>query len=405
MYLNDEEKGMLAGEFGSGTAEAMKLQVALGEAFDAERMVAISRAHVSLAHYPSDVWYTSKLADGGASCRIKPTCNPLYDIRYLEQVGIKDPANEAELLRKLKQTFLKLGITLTYSCTPELQSNVPRFGEYVAFAESSATPYVNAVCGARSNRESAKSALAAAITGRVPLYGFLLDENRRGNILVNVETAISDDFDYHLLGYAASHKMGPGVPVFTGMPKNPSPEELVCFGAQLATGGSVAMYHIAGVTPEAPDLETAFGSKTPVKKLTITDDDLQATKKRLSQGRGPIEFVMLGCPHYSIGQVAEVAQQLKGKKIHPGIAFWVMTSPATRDLAHRMGYLDTINRAGGHVIGGTCADISCWYGLYSGKVGVTDSVKAAYYTPRVDMNFHLKRRHDCIEIALKGGEV
>ena len=404
MYLNDEEKRMLAGDFGSGTAEAMKLQVALGEAFDAERMVEISRAHVSLAHYPSDVWYTSKLAAGGARCRIKPTCNPLYDLHYLENVGIRDPANEAELLRSLKETFIKLGITLTYSCTPEIQSNVPRFGEYVAFAESSATPYVNAVCGARSNRESAKSALAAAITGRAPLYGYLLDENRYGNVLIEVETPINDDFDYHLLGYAASHKMGPGVPVFTGMPMKPSPEELVCFGAQLATGGSVAMYHIVGVTPEAPDLETAFGGKTPEKKLTITARDLQKTQELLSHGSGRIEFVMLGCPHYSIGQVAEVARLLEGKKIHPEVAFWVLTSPATRGLADRMGYLDTINRAGGHIIGGTCADISCWYGLYSGKVGVTDSVKAAYYTPRVDMNFQLKRRYECVEIALRGGE-
>lgn len=405
MYLNDEEKRMLDGEFGDGTVEAMKLQIALGEAFDAARMIEISRAHVALAHYPSDVWYTTKLAAGGARCRIKPTCNPLYDLDYLENVGIRDPANEAELLRKLKETFLKLGITLTYSCTPEIQSNVPRFGEYVAFSESSATPYVNAVCGARSNRESAKSALAAAITGKTPLYGYLLDENRYGNVLIEVETIIKDDFDYHLLGYSASHKMGPGVPVFTGMPRNPSPEELVCFGAQLATGGSVAMYHIVGVTPEASDLETAFGGKTPEKKLTITDRDLQKTQELLSHGRGKIEFVMLGCPHYSIGQVAEVASLLEGKKIHPEVAFWVLTSPATRELADRMGYLDIINRAGGHIVGGTCADISCWYGLYSGKVGITDSVKAAYYTPRVDMNFHLKRRYDCVEIALRGGEV
>jgi predicted aconitase len=112
---------------------------------------------------------------------------------------------------------------------------------------------------------------------------------------------------------------------------------------------------------------------------------------------------MLGCPHYSIGQVEEVARLLEGRQIRPHITFWVLTSPTTRDLAERMGYLDTINRAGGHIIGGTCADISCWYGLYSGKVGVTDSVKAAYYTPRMDMNFQLKRRSACIEIALKGG--
>ena len=396
---------MLDGDFGAGTAEAMKLQVALGDAFGAERMVAVTRVHVSLAHYPSDVWYTAKLVAGGARCRITPTCNPLYDLNYLKQIGIGDTANEAALLQQVEETFLKLGITLTYSCTPALQSNVPRFGEYVAFAESSATPYVNAVCGARSNRESAKSALAAAITGLAPLYGYLLDENRYGDVLIEVETTLRDDFDYHLLGYTAAQKMGQGVPVFTGMPTDPSPEELVSFGAQLATGGSVAMYHIVGVTPEAPDVATACGGRTPERRIAVGATDLQKTRERLSQGQGKIEFVMLGCPHYTIDQIAAVAGELAGRRIQADIALWVMTSPATRELAVRMGYLEIINQAGGHIIGGTCADISCWYGLYSGKVGVTDSVKAAYYTPRMDMKFHLRRRQECLELAINGGTV
>lgn len=404
MQLSKFEQQMISGEFGAGDQEAMKLLVAIGDALGAERMVKISRAHVSFTHFPSDEWYTSKLLAGGAKCRVSPTNNPLYDLDYLEKAGFGDPAGEREHLKSVRETFRKLGITLSYSCTPEIQQNVPRFGEHIAFAESSVTPYVNAVCGARSNRESAKSSFAAAITGRTPLYGFHLDENRYGDTLINVEADITDDFDYHLLGYAASQKMGFGIPVFTGMPMNPTQEELVSFGAQLATGGSVGMYHIVGVTPEAPDQETAFHGNTPQKTLTVTADDLRDVQKKLSKGGEKIDFVMFGCPHYSIAQITEVARGLEGKQIHKDVDFWVLASAATRKLAGEMGFLDTIEKAGGHIIESTCADDSCWHKLYGGgRAGVTDSVKAAYYTPRVGMYFHLRRRSECIEIAIKGG--
>lgn len=403
MYLTSEEKDMLNGTYGAGVAEAMKLLVKLGESMDAERMVPISRAHTSAVHYPSDIWYTSKLVAGGAKCKIPPTINPLYDLDYFEKIGCPDPAGEKNIIQKARQMYHQLGVIPTYSCTPELDINVPRYGEYVAFAESSATPFVNAVCGARSNRESAKTALAAAITGCVPLYGYLLDENRYGTVLIEVSASIKTALDYNLAGYAIGEKMGAGVPVIIGLPKNPLPEELLNLGTQLATSSSIAMYHVVGVTPEAPDIETAFGGKAVTRKISITDSDLQAVKIKLSCASGPIDFVMLGCPHYTLGQLIKVANQLEGEKVNATVALWILTSSRTRDLAEEMGYLSTIEKAGGHVIAGSCMDISCYHSLYAGKSGVTDSAKAAYYTPRVNMNFNLEPSERCIEIAIKGG--
>jgi predicted aconitase len=403
MQLTELEKEMLEGRFGEGVAEAMKIQVALGEAFDAERMVEISRTHVAFGNMESDVWFVEMLLEKGAHCKVSPTSNPLYDAAYLEKMGQFDPEEDAEMLRRAQEGFKKIGITLTYNCTPALQANVPRFGEIVAFSESSATPYVNSVCGARSHRESANSALAAAITGRVAEYGLLLDENRKGNILCNVEATLRDDFDYHLLGYAASKKMGPGIPVFTGMPPGPSPEELLSFGAQLNTGGAVSMYHIVGVTPEAPDLETAFGGNWPGLELTVTDEDLKRLRQSISREDGKVDFAMLGCPHYSLDQVRNVTRLLEGKQIHNGVELWVLTSSLTRQLAERAGYLGIIERAGGHIIADTCPDMSCWYRRYYGKVGITDSPKAAYYTPRRGIDFIVKRMPECISAALKGG--
>jgi len=126
MDLTDYEKQMLDGRFGEGVAEAMKIQVALGEAFDAERMVEISRAHVSFGNFESDIWFVEQLLKGGARCQVSPTNNPLYDSEYLESIGQPDPEEDAMMLMRADKAFREIGVTLTYSCTPELEGNVPR---------------------------------------------------------------------------------------------------------------------------------------------------------------------------------------------------------------------------------------------------------------------------------------
>jgi len=404
MYLNKHEEEMLNGKYGEGVAEAMRIQVALGEAFDAERMLEVTRTHVAFACMESDIWFAELLLSKGALCKISPTSNPFYDASYLEKsVGQKDPPEDADMLYRAQKAFKDLGVTLTYSCTPYMQANVPRFGEITAFSESSATPYVNSVCGARSNRESANSAMAASITGLVPLYGLLKDENRKGEILVKVEVDLKDDFDYRLLGYAASKKMGYGIPVFTGMPLNPKPEELTAFGAELNTGGAVSMYHIVGVTPEAKDLETAFGGKPVQEEIIVTATDLTNCRDSISYPDGKVDFAMFGCPHYNLNQIRQVARLLEGKKIRKDTELWIFTSSLTKELAARSGYMEIINKAGGHIMAGTCPDMSCWYRRYSGKIGITDSPKAAYYTPRRGINFIIKRMQECIEAVLEGG--
>jgi len=404
MYLTDEEKRMLAGEYGKGVAEAMQIQVALGEAFGAERMVKISRAHEAFGASESSTWFLELFANSGARCRVPTTCNPTFDEEYFEKIG--KPLSKEDTNRSLrsKEARKKIGIIPNECCTPYLEDNVPRVGEVIAFSESSATPYVNSVCGARSHRESANSALAAAVTGRVPYYGLLLDENRKGEILIRVEAGLEDDFDYHLLGYASGKEAGAKIPVFTGVASQaPSPEKLTSLGAELATSGAVPMYHIVGFTPEAPDQETAFGKKSPQKEVLITESHLLRTQELMSYVPGKIDFVMFGCPHYNLAQVRDVARLLEGKSINKGVELWILTSFVTKEYARRLGYMEIINKAGGHIIAGTCSDQICWERLYRGKVGITDSLKAAYYDVHREINFILRRRSECIETALKGG--
>ena len=404
MRLTDQEHKMLKGDYGPGVAEAMKIVVALGEAYDAPQLVKVSRAHEAFGGGESSTWFLELLAEMGAKCCVPTTCNPIFDDEYLEKIGRPLSREDTDLCRRSRVARTKLGIIPTECCTPYLDGNVPRMGEVIAFSESSATPYVNSVCGARSHRESANSALASAVCGRTPLYGSLLDENRKGNILVNMDAALKDDFDYHLLGYAVGKEAGTGVPVFTGMQDLcPQPAELMSLGAELATSGAVSLYHIVGFTPEARTLEMAFDGRAAKKELTVTSGDLEKVRQANSQQKGPLDFVMLGCPHYNLWQVRDVAMLLEGRTIRKGVDFWVFTSPVTRDYARTLGYEKIINRAGGHIIARTCCDEICWERFYQGKMGATDSMKAAYYTSKLGIGFILERRGQCIEAAVKGG--
>ncbi|MFA4966014.1 MAG: aconitase X catalytic domain-containing protein, partial [Thermoleophilia bacterium] len=401
MDLTSHEQDMLAGKHGEGVALAMKAQVAVGKAFDARRMVPITRAHVALSGQEGDIWFVTKLVDAGAHCVVSPTVNPHIDLEYLDAHLFSIPQEGKDRVTACNDAYTRIGATMTLDCTPELEKNVPAFGEIVAFSESSATPYVNSVLGARTNRESSISALCAAVTGLVPEYGLLLDEDRLGEVLVEVDVKIEDDFDWRLLGYAYPMKYpGLEVPVFTGIESRPTPEGFVGFGAELNTAGNIAMYHIAGITPEAPTVEAAFGGHEPKARVTITDADLQRVRDEVCKQPGKIDFAMFGCPHLSIRQVGEIAALADGRRFAVGT--WILVSSLSRELAERMGYLSIIQRAGGNVVADTCIDVPpCWGPIY-GKTGVTDSPKCAYYHELNHTMFRIRPLAQAIEAALIG---
>lgn len=396
MHLTQEQEDMLGGKYGKGTAYAMKIQVAIGESFDAERMVPITRAHVALSNQEADLWFAEKLLEGGAKCRIAPTVNPGFCLSYFKNRDMVSK-EDADLMQRTHNAYKALGAVLTYNCTPYVATNIPNFGEIVAYSESSATPYVNSVWGARSNREGANSALCSAITGYVPCL--LFDENRKGNILVNVKADMKSDFEYHLLGYMGK-KIGNGIPVFTGLPKHIGPEALTNLGAQLNTSGAYGMYHIVGFTPEAQTIEQAFGGKEPDRIVDITNEDLQEILEEISlEGNRSIDFAMFGCPHFTLEQAKHIAKRIEGKKLKTEM--WILTSYHVKELADRMGITEIIEQAGGVIVPDTCPDQPCWRHL-NGKIGVTESPKCAYYPKRRGINFVIRDLDTCIDAALNG---
>lgn len=398
MYLTREEKRILDGELGEGTQKALELLVAIGDAYDAEKMIPISRAHAASSGQEGDLYFVELLASGGARCRAPTSTNPVYDIKYFDSL-FEVPKDEGEVARRVMEAYKRIGAILSWSCIPYMAENIPLYGETVAFSESSATPYVNSIIGAKTNREAAQSALAAGIIGKTPKYGLHIKENRRGTHFVKVETLLKDEFDYTLLGYYVGKRIGYGIPVLSGITRQPSTEEFINFCAMSNVSGAISMFYIPGLTVEASTVEEAFQGDTPKDKISVTDRDLKQACEELQTASGKIDFVMLGCPHYTLKQVEEVARLLNGKKIHKDVAFWLCTSATTRLLAERNGFVDIIEKSGGHVVVDTCIDEPCWI-AYKNQVGMTDSPKCAYY--RRFKEAIVGRRQDCVEAAVKG---
>lgn len=226
-----------------------------------------------------------------------------------------------------------------------------------------------------------------------------MEENRKADILVEVEADIKDDFDYQLLGFTGK-KIGNGIPVFLGLPANITPESLMNLGAQLNTSGAYGMYHIVGVTPEAMTLKEALGGKEPKRKVTITNNDLQEVKDYFSPRSGAIDFALFGCPHLTLNQIAEIASIVKDKKLK--VPTFILTGSPTKELAQRMGYYDQILEAGGHLVEDTCIDQPPFWTGMKGKLGVTESPKCAFYSWRRDINYIVRDLRTCVEAAIEG---
>ncbi|GAF38229.1 hypothetical protein JCM14202_28 [Agrilactobacillus composti DSM 18527 = JCM 14202] len=215
---------------------------------------------------------------------------------------------------------------------------------------------------------------------------------------MNVQAEMKTDFDYQLLGYVTPKKIGYKIPVFNNL-VNPSNAALMNLGAQLNTGGNVPMYHIVGVTPEAETITAAFQGHEVKETVTITQADLDEMRSDLTAPYGKIEFALFGCPHLTLDQIKIVADLVENQ--HLKVPLFIMSSAPTQQLCQDMGYLQTIEAAGGEIISNTCMDQPCWKFLY-GKKGVTDSPKCAYYTKRRNMEFVITELENAVKAALKG---
>ncbi len=352
----------------------MRLLVRLGEAFGAERLVGIGSAQVSGVSFKSigdpGLAFLEDVAAQGARVAVPTTLNPAgMDLENWRALGV--PEDFAEKQCRIIAAFVEMGATATVTCTPYYAGNVPRLGEHVAWAESSAVSFANSVLGARTNREGGPSALAAAVCGCTPCHGFHLDSGRRPTIRVVVEAALGSRADFGALGHCVGQRVRDGVPFFTGIPAA-GWDDLKSLGAAMAASGAVALYHVKELTPEA-----YLHSAADLESIAVTRADLDETHARLSDEAAP-ELIVLGCPHASLAEIEALAERLAGRRL--SIPLWICTSRAVKASAAAQGLVTVIEEAGGQVVADTCMVVSPIE-----RMGFTccavDSGKAAQYLP------------------------
>lgn len=398
---------MLEGRRGWPLQLAMEMLVAVGRAYDAEAMIPVTSAHLVIdgtALGDPGVELFERLVADGARFAVPVSINAIAVDRLAVARG--EPLSEPQRGQlRLLEACEKMGALASCSCNPFIQGILPRFGESVAWSESATAPFVNSVIGGRTNREGA-TALASALTGVTPKYGMHLDAGRKGGVLFKIDAPMAGLHDFNLLGTLIGRRAAGRIPVLGGLSR-PTRDEFVGFSAAFAIVCAEAMYHIVGVTPEAPSLEAAFGGPAPAP-IVIGVSDLDAERARTSTSTGDrVDVVSIGCPHASLEQMQEVAALVAGRSVRDGVKFFLHTNRSTHDAARMAGVLEPLARAGVQVTTDNCAVVS-YDRLPVGTTLATNSTKMALFAKAVSSAaIRYGSVEDCVSVALadRGADV
>ncbi len=385
MYLSREEESICRGERGETLRKMMEILVALGDIYEAERLIPVKSVQIAGVSFKNigDAgleW----ISDLEGRVVVPSILNPAgMDLCRWREMGISE-----EFARKQQATidaYRRLGITIDCTCTPyQIYDSLAGYGDHLAWSESSAVSYANSVIGARTNREGGPSALAAALVGKTPCYGYHLDENRRPTHLIAVEADLKGS-DYGALGFLAGKIVKDGVPMFK-LISSPSRDELKALGAAMAASGSVALYYIKDATPSPPSrYETE-------ERVSIGQRDIDEVYEKYPGGDADI--VALGCPHCSKEELMHIADLLEGRKAEKEL--WICTArklvDADPDLVAR------IERSGAKVLCDTCMVVSPSSERY-GKMMVNSGKALAYLPGLCGVRAGLGSTEECIDAA------
>lgn len=225
---------------------------------------------------------------------------------------------------------------------------------------------------------------------------------------MNLKAALDDLADWGAVGkiVGMDHQDYFAVPVFNGAGKRPSADQLKHLGAALASYGSIGMFHMVGVTPEAPTLKAAFGGSKPREVVTITNGDIERVYASYSARGIPLDLVVFSGPQQSLFEMKALAGLLDGRKVKHGNQLFVTTSNGVKSAATKLGYLDQIEAAGGVVLEGVCFYILQSIARIRARNGwsnlVTNSAKLANIISAHKFNTILRRTRSCVEIACTG---
>jgi hypothetical protein len=401
---------MLRGGRGDTVKRALELQLEVGKFYGARRFVPVTNVHMM-----GDI---EVMGDGGldhlrrlvsekARCEIPITTNArCFDFAHVERLG--QDAAEAAKERELIGCLRRMNVMTTDTCINYQTLYQPRLGERLAWGDTGTVIWANSVCGARTNFESGPYAMAAAMTGRVPEYGFHLNRHRRGTFVVEVAAALDDYAEWGALAkrVGESHQSYYAVPVFTGIQRAPTADQLKHLGASLASYGSMAMFHMVGVTPEAATLSAALGGNRPKEKMRITRADIDRVFAGYRNLDGNCNFVVFSGPQQSLLEMKLLSELFDGRRVHAGTTVFVTTANGVLSAARALGYVQKLEAAGVTILEGVCVYIlqnlsrmraaNRWTNMISNSAKIVNTITAHKF------NTILRRTRDCVDIACTG---
>ncbi len=415
MQLTGEEKRMLSGERGDGVRRSMELLAKLGESFDAERLAPIKYGHISYDFCPEKFW--DLMTEGLTGTPHMVTTHPSYQPELWKALGLPLADKWIDEHKRKLETFKRLGWLRTETCAEYLLGITPKKGDVVSMGGSCMQVANNSLFGARVDRMGIMVSLAAAVCGRTPLMGLLLQQNRYARHVVELEGLDVSDWKsahYHCLGYYIGDQIPGFEPiVVNGLPENLPFDMLRALVISMPTSGAITLAHVVGNTPEAPTLQAACGNKMPDHVIKVGKREMSETWTRLNVWEdNTVEHVAFGCPHATIDEIGRIAKLLKGKKIKTSLL--IGASVPVEALARQQGWAGIIEEAGGHFLS-VCPSISNPFtrpdiaGEKQARSAATNSARSAHYLATVcGVHVFFGTEEDCIDAAITGkwrGEV
>jgi predicted aconitase len=407
MQLTDEERAMLAGVLGEPRRWAMAHQIAVGEFFDAADFVPVMQAHVMAD--------TESLGEAGirfleglaampeAQRRVRvPTITDPRGLDFAVYRRLGQTTEMAALEQRAVDALAAFGVLMTNTCINYQTIMPPVHGEHMAYGDTGVVIYSNSVLGARSNFEGGPSALAAGLTGRTPRYGYHLDECRRTTRRFRLTTTPRDLSEWGALGGIIGEVCGSywQVPLIQGVDFVPGSDALKHFGTALASFGSVALFHMPGITADE-----AVAAKPSGAPVVIGRGEIEAFLARYAAPDDKLDVVVFGAPQLSLFEMEAVSQALGGRRVHDDTTVIVATSPEIKHAADRMGLTSRIEAAGAIVAQGICfyqsyaremAEANGWTRLMTNSAKLINIIGGYGYRPT------LASLERCIDSAVAG---
>ena len=385
MHLTPDEIAIAEGQNGPGAAMAMRIVAETGRLLGASRLIPVASAHIdgALYHGDSGTLFAEKLVEGGAKVAVTSTLN----VGALDLMGCSRqrlPDHERDMARRMMRAYEAMGCTPSWTCAPYQAGHRPALGSDVAWGESNAVVFCNSVLGARTNRYGDFMDIACAIVGRAPDYGLHRPENRRARIVFDV-TGLSlalrqSEAFYPVMGALFGRAVGSDVGVVDGLAGCTSDDRLKAFGASAASAGGVGLFHMAGVTPEAPTLAAACGDAAPEQVIVVTPRMIGEARDRLSTTRGErIDAVAIGSPHLSLTEIDALEQLIAGRRLARPI--YANTGRHVLGPIEKDGRRKALEALGVIFVVNTCVVVTPILPDLKDAVLMTNSGKFAHYAP------------------------